>query len=92
MSFNATTWVEDLGFLRSFAIYAGALAIVSLGMPLVYFYGKRIRKFTGGKLDGHYIKEEVVYDEENKLAKEYVTSQRVQIGKPDISWPLSAPR
>lgn len=51
MSFDATTWVEQLGFLRSFAIYSGALAIASLGLPLVYIYGKRIRKYTSGKLD-----------------------------------------
>lgn len=51
MSFDATTWVAELGFLRSFSIYAGALAIMTLGLPLVYIYGKRIRAFTAGKLD-----------------------------------------
>lgn len=51
MSFDATTWVEQLGFLRSFSIYAGALAVASLGLPLVYVYGKRIRKYTSRKLD-----------------------------------------
>lgn len=50
MSFDATTWVENLGFLRSFSIYAGALGIASLGLPFVYFYGKRIRAFTAGTL------------------------------------------
>lgn len=50
MSFNATTWVEDMGFLESFGIYSGALGITALGLPLVYFYGKRIRAFTAGKL------------------------------------------
>lgn len=92
MSFDATTWVEQLGFMKSFAIYAGALAIISLGMPLVYFYGKRIRKFTGGKLDAAYTKEEVVDDEENKSPTDDVVSQRVPIGKSDISWPVGAPR
>jgi hypothetical protein len=51
MSFNATTWVEQLGFLRSFGIYSGALAIACLGLPLVYIYGKRIRAWTAGQLE-----------------------------------------
>lgn len=51
MSFDATTWVEDLGFQNSFGIYSGALGIASLGLPVVYLYGKRIRAFTAGKLD-----------------------------------------
>lgn len=52
LSFDATTWVEQLGFLHSMAIYSGVLGLLSLGLPLVYIYGKRIRAFTGGKLDG----------------------------------------
>lgn len=53
MSFDATTWVEQLGFLGSFGVYSGALGGVSLlGGPLVYVYGKRIRAFTAGKLRG----------------------------------------
>ncbi len=50
MSFNATTWIQDIGFLPSFSIYAGALAIASLGLPLVYIYGKRLRGWTAGRL------------------------------------------
>lgn len=50
MSFDATTWVENLGFLKSFGIYSGALGITALGLPLVYFYGKKIRAFTAGNL------------------------------------------
>lgn len=50
MSFDATTWVEDLGFFKSFSIYSGVLAITTLGLPLVYIYGKKIRAFTAGKL------------------------------------------
>ncbi|KAF3768741.1 MFS general substrate transporter [Cryphonectria parasitica EP155] len=49
LSFDATTWVEQLGFMKSFCIYAAALGIVTLGLPLVYFYGKKIRAFTAGK-------------------------------------------
>jgi hypothetical protein len=48
MSFRVTTWVEQRGFLGSFAIYAGVLAAFSLLLPLIYFYGKKIRQWTAG--------------------------------------------
>ena len=57
LSFNATTWVQQLGFIRSFAYYSAALAAASLGLPLVYIYGKRIRAWTGGRLEASVIKE-----------------------------------
>ncbi|KLU82935.1 hypothetical protein MAPG_02002 [Magnaporthiopsis poae ATCC 64411] len=50
MSFKATQWIQDIGFLRSFGIYGGALALSCLGLPFVYFYGKRIRAWTAGTL------------------------------------------
>jgi MFS family permease len=50
MSFNATSWIENIGFFKSFAIYSGALAISCLGLPFVYKYGKRIRSWTAGRL------------------------------------------
>ncbi|KAL8354867.1 hypothetical protein RB601_000577 [Gaeumannomyces tritici] len=50
MSFKATQWVQDIGFLNSFGIYGGALAVSCLGLPFVYFYGKRIRAWTAGTL------------------------------------------
>lgn len=65
MSFDATQWVQDLGFMKSFAIYAGALGVTTLGLPFVYIYGKRIRAFTGGKLDKSSFREET--DDENKI-------------------------
>lgn len=71
MSFNATTWVEDIGFMKSFAIYAGALAFATLGLPLVYFYGKRIRAFTAGKLDRTYMEATSMEDESNLLRKTF---------------------
>jgi hypothetical protein len=47
-SFRATTWVEERGFMGSFAIYASILAVLSLFLPVFYIYGKRIRMWTGG--------------------------------------------
>jgi len=52
MSFNVTTWVQDLGFLKSFGLYSFALAIASLGLPLVYRYGKSMRVWTAGRIQG----------------------------------------
>jgi Zn-dependent protease len=48
MSFKATTWVENLGFLASFSIYAAVLAFFSLLLPIFYFYGKQMRRWTSG--------------------------------------------
>jgi hypothetical protein len=50
MSFKATEWVQDLGFLKSFGIYGAALGASCLGLPFVYYYGKRIRAWTAGTL------------------------------------------
>jgi hypothetical protein len=48
MSFKATTWIEEVGFLASFSIYAGVLAFFSCMLPFFYIYGKRIRRWTSG--------------------------------------------
>jgi hypothetical protein len=48
MSFKATTWIEELGFLASFSIYAGVLAFFVCMLPIFYIYGKRIRRWTSG--------------------------------------------
>lgn len=66
MAFDATTWVEHIGFMKCFSIYAGVQALLTLGLPLVYFYGKRIRRYTGGKLDAAYIEQVTGFDEEAK--------------------------
>ncbi|WYZ39290.1 hypothetical protein EsH8_III_001204 [Colletotrichum jinshuiense] len=51
MSFNVTTWIEDLGFLKNFGIYSAALAGVSMLLPVMYIYGKPIRAWTAGYLE-----------------------------------------
>jgi hypothetical protein len=48
MSFRATTWIEERGFLGSFAIYAGVLGALTLLLPLFYLYGKKLRQWTAG--------------------------------------------
>lgn len=51
MSFNVTTWVQDMGFLRTFGYYSIALALASLCLPIVYYTGKRVRAWTVGTLE-----------------------------------------
>jgi MFS family permease len=62
MSFNATSWIENMGFLKSFAIYSGALAVSCLGLPFVYIYGRRIRAWTAGRLENSVVKDNKDYD------------------------------
>ncbi|KAI9662568.1 MAG: hypothetical protein M1821_008735 [Bathelium mastoideum] len=46
-AFKVSDWVQDRGYFGCFGIYAGVLAILALGLPVVYLTGKRIRKYTG---------------------------------------------
>ncbi|QDS76825.1 hypothetical protein FKW77_002884 [Venturia effusa] len=48
LSFRATDWVEERGFLGSFSIYAGILAALACILPVMYVCGKRIRQWTAG--------------------------------------------
>lgn len=50
MSFRATTWIEELGFLGSYSIYAGVVGFGLLLWPIFYFYGKTIRRWTAGSV------------------------------------------
>lgn len=54
LSFDMTTWVEQLGFMANFAIYGGIMAAFALGGPFMYIYGKRIRAWTAGRLESPY--------------------------------------
>lgn len=65
------------------AVYSGVLGLLTLGLPLVYFYGKRIRAFTGGKLDGTYSNKD---DEGNGFARppSDVEMVHVPVGKNEV--------
>ncbi|KAJ0122933.1 hypothetical protein J7T55_011394 [Diaporthe amygdali] len=54
LSFDSTTWIEQLGFMVNFAIYGGIMAGFALGLPIMYIYGKRIRAWTAGRLESPY--------------------------------------
>jgi hypothetical protein len=47
---KATVWISERGLLHTFAIYAEAMIVISLGLPLLYFFGKRIRQWTAGRV------------------------------------------
>jgi len=57
LSFNATSWVENLGFLKSFGLYSAVLGAAALLLPVMYLYGKRIRAWTAGRLEPSLINE-----------------------------------
>jgi len=63
MSFNATTWIEQRGFLGSFSIYATVLGVLSLFLPVMYLYGKRIRQWTAGSVKTSSAKEKSLEEE-----------------------------
>lgn len=50
LSSNATTWIEEMGTLRVFASFAEMLIIISMGLPVLYLLGKRLRVWTSGKV------------------------------------------
>lgn len=46
----ATTWVQEKGLLPTFVIYAEVMIVLVLFMPVMWFFGKRIRMWTAGKV------------------------------------------
>lgn len=46
-SFKVTDWIGQLGFLKMFGVYAGVIALLSLGLIPMYIYGRQTRKFCG---------------------------------------------
>lgn len=51
ISFKSADWILELGFLKTFAIYSGIMALFSLMLPAVYKYGKRMRLWSAGKFE-----------------------------------------
>ena len=49
-SSNASTWVQQRGPLVIFGIYIAVLFILGLLVPVLFFYGKRFRSWTGGRV------------------------------------------
>ncbi|KAI3395996.1 hypothetical protein diail_567 [Diaporthe ilicicola] len=47
---EVTTWISELGPLKFMSYIAVALLVVSSGIPLLFFYGKKLRSLTSGKV------------------------------------------
>ncbi len=50
-SSHATTWVQEKGPLFVFGIYIAVLFVASSLIPVFFFYGKRFRQWTAGKVE-----------------------------------------
>lgn len=51
LTFNVTTWVKNMGYFGAFGVYSGGLAGVALFLPLIFYWGKRIRHWSAGSLE-----------------------------------------
>lgn len=52
LSSQSTIWIAERGFLNTFVIYAEVMLVVSLGIPLLYFFGRKMRLWTAGRVRG----------------------------------------
>ncbi|KAH8900625.1 major facilitator superfamily transporter [Thozetella sp. PMI_491] len=51
ISFKSADWILQLGFMKTFAIYSGIMALFSFMLPGIYAYGKRMRIWSVRKFD-----------------------------------------
>ncbi|KAK3935002.1 putative MFS-type transporter-like protein 9 [Diplogelasinospora grovesii] len=47
---RATVWIVERGLMGIMSIYAAAIAVVALGIPALWFGGKRARLWSAGKV------------------------------------------
>ncbi|OLN94171.1 putative MFS-type transporter C1271.10c-like protein 9 [Colletotrichum chlorophyti] len=60
---KATIWIAEKGALGTFALYAEAIIVLSLGLPALYFWGKRIRQWTAGSVSNKQSEKEKALEE-----------------------------
>lgn len=53
---NATTWLQAVGAMKLYAAFAEMLLLVSLGLPLLFVFGKRLRQWTSGTVKDRSLK------------------------------------
>lgn len=51
ISFKSADIILSLGFLKTFAMYSGVMALFSLMLPIVYKYGKRMRLWSARRFE-----------------------------------------
>ncbi|KAK2001446.1 major facilitator superfamily transporter [Colletotrichum falcatum] len=60
---KATVWIAERGAIATFALYAEALIVLSLGLPVFYFWGKRLRQWTAGSVKAKQSEKEKQFDD-----------------------------
>jgi MFS family permease len=51
LSSQVNMWVMSIGIMGTFAIYAESIIVLSLGIPALWFWGKKIRAWTSPRLE-----------------------------------------
>lgn len=64
----ATTWVEDKGLLPTFVIYAEIMIVLLLFLPLLWFYGKKIRVWTAGSVQVKGDRKRAEFDRQSRFS------------------------
>ncbi|WQF86760.1 Putative major facilitator superfamily, MFS transporter superfamily [Colletotrichum destructivum] len=59
---KATVWIAKYGPLATFALYAETIIVFSLGLPILYFWGKRLRQWTAGNVKSKQSEQRVLSD------------------------------
>ncbi len=57
VSLGGTGWVEALGFLETFGLYAAAVGALALVLPALLLRGKSLRAWSAGRLEPQILKE-----------------------------------
>ncbi|GKT65423.1 major facilitator superfamily transporter [Colletotrichum tofieldiae] len=60
---KATTWIAEKGPLATFALYAETIIVLSLGLPVLYFWGKSLRQWTAGSVKSKQSEKEKALDD-----------------------------
>lgn len=60
---KATVWIAEKGPLQTFALYAEAIIVLSLGLPILYFWGKKMRQWTAGSVKNKQSQKEKAFDD-----------------------------
>ncbi|KZL63338.1 major facilitator superfamily transporter [Colletotrichum incanum] len=60
---KATTWIAEKGPLATFALYAETIIVLSLGLPVLYFWGKHLRQWTAGSVKSKQSEKEKAFDD-----------------------------
>ncbi|OBR11188.1 Major facilitator superfamily transporter [Colletotrichum higginsianum IMI 349063] len=59
---KATVWIAMYGPFAIFALYAETIIVFSLGLPILYFWGKRLRQWTAGSVKSKQSEQSVLSD------------------------------